>query len=262
MKKYFVTSDIHSYYNPFIKELNKKGFDVENKEHILIICGDLFDRGPDSVKLYEFIMSLSSDRRILIRGNHEYLFIDLLRKDLPDYYDHTNGTVRTFNDFTHYKYYDWYDLIVDKKIKEIEKWILSDEWVDYFETSKYIFTHAFIPLMIDDNSSSKHMYNVNEKYLVYKDDWRKSTAKEFENATWGCPWKLAKSGLNKTGKTIVCGHWHTSDFFNNLKHLRIKYDLHKKNPIFVSKRYKLIGLDGCTAATNKVNILVLNENEL
>lgn len=44
MKKYFVASDIHSFYTPFIKELNKTGFDLNNEEHILIICGDLFDK--------------------------------------------------------------------------------------------------------------------------------------------------------------------------------------------------------------------------
>ena len=68
MKKYFVGSDIHSFYTPFIKELNKKGFDLNNEEHILIICGDLFDRGSESLKLYEFIKSLPKERRILIRG--------------------------------------------------------------------------------------------------------------------------------------------------------------------------------------------------
>lgn len=68
MKKYFVASDIHSFYTPFVKELNKTSFDLNNEEHILIICGDLFDRGSESLKLYEFIKSLPKERRILIRG--------------------------------------------------------------------------------------------------------------------------------------------------------------------------------------------------
>ena len=66
MKKYFVASDIYSFYTPFIKELNKTGFDLNNEEHILIICGDLFDRGSESLKLYEFIKTLPKERRILI----------------------------------------------------------------------------------------------------------------------------------------------------------------------------------------------------
>ena len=106
------------------------------------------------------------------------------------------------------------------------------------------------------------MYKVDVGFLTYNDNWRNASPKEFENSTWGCPWKLAKAGLNKTGKTIVCGHWHTADFFNNLKNLKKKYDLYESNPIFVSKKYKLIGLDACTAATNKVNVLVIEENEL
>lgn len=262
MKKYFITSDIHSFYAPFIKELNRKGFDIENKEHILVVCGDLFDRGPDSLKIYDFIKLLPKERRILIRGNHEYLFIDLLGKDIPDYYDHTNGTMRTLNDLTNNRYSNWYDLAKDTKIHKIKKWFLSDEWIDYYETKKYIFTHSFIPLYIEPKSYTKHMYRINECLLSYKDNWRESTPKEFENATWGCPWKLAKAGLNKTGKTIICGHWHTADFYNNLKNLRVKYNLYLNNPIFISKRYKIIGLDACTAATNKVNVLVLNEDEL
>lgn len=82
MEKYFITSDTHSFYNELIEELNNKGFDVNNNDHIIIMCGDLFDRGPDSLKIYNFIKSLPKDRRVLIRGNHEYLFIDLLGKDL------------------------------------------------------------------------------------------------------------------------------------------------------------------------------------
>ena len=262
MKKYFVVSDIHSFYKPFINELTRKGFDACNNEHVLIVCGDLFDRGPDSKKVYEFIKSLPLDRRILIRGNHEYLFIDALYKETPDYYDHTNGTFQTLDDLCDNRYANWSDLVSDNKLKEIKNWFLSDEWIDYYETKNYIFTHSFIPLKIDDLSYIKHMYKVDVGFLTYNDDWRNASPKEFENSTWGCPWELAKAGLNKTGKTIVCGHWHTADFFNNLKNLKVKYDVYKNNPIFISKKYKLIGLDACTAATNKINVLVLNDNEL
>ena len=68
MKKYLVSSDIHSFYTPCIKKMNKTGFDLNNEEHILIICGDLFNRGSESLKLFEFIKTLPKERRILIRG--------------------------------------------------------------------------------------------------------------------------------------------------------------------------------------------------
>ena len=77
---------------------------------------------------------------------------------------------------------------------------------------------------------------------------------------WGCPWSKAKSGLNKSGKTIVCGHWHTSDFFNHLKNKnnKKKYSIYD-NPIFNSKRYKLIGIDACTAITLSINVFKFEE---
>ena len=43
MKKYFITSDTHGFYIPLIRELDKKRFDLKNKDHILVLCGDLFD---------------------------------------------------------------------------------------------------------------------------------------------------------------------------------------------------------------------------
>ena len=265
MKKYFITSDSHGFYTILINELHKNGFDENNNDHILIFCGDLFDRGDESKEIYNFIKSIPIQRRILIRGNHEYLFIDLMHKKMPDDYDESNGTVKTFNDLTDYKYdyfFEWQNLVSDKKLKNIEKWFMSDEWTDYYETNNYIFTHAFIPLKIDDKSYFKHMYRVETEYLSYKEDWRNSSQKEFENATWGCPWKLALAGLNQTKKYIVCGHWHTADFFNYMMRLKKRYNLYEDNPIFISKKYKLIGLDACTAVTKKINVLVLNEDEL
>ena len=116
--------------------------------------------------------------------------------------------------------------------------------------------HSWIPCA---TQSPKYFYD-NLEEIGYREDWRNATQTEWSDATWGCPWKKAKEGFNKTDKTIVCGHWHTSDFFNNLTKQKKKdiYDC----PIFKSKKYKLIGLDACTAGSHKVNIFVLNEDEL
>ena len=41
MKKYFIVTDVHSFYKIMLDTLNVKGFDVNNNEHYLILCGDL-----------------------------------------------------------------------------------------------------------------------------------------------------------------------------------------------------------------------------
>lgn len=295
MKKYFVISDIHSFYDEMIECLNKKGYDKDNPDHILIVCGDAWDRGTQPLEVYNFLISIPRERRILIRGNHEVLLNQLVERKHYEMHDIHNGTAdtlflikynKTLDEFD-YDYYDklgksslteWssadWDLIRDNKailvskiyegkIKEILDWIYSDEWVNYYETNNYIFVHSWIPVKehIDFNKSLTHGIIIKTGADTYREDWRNATQTEWDDAMWPCPWKNAKAGLNKTGKTIVCGHWHTSDFFNNLSKSKNKKDINH-NPIFISKRYKLIGLDACTVVTYKINVLVINEEDL
>lgn len=289
MKRYFITSDIHGFYLQFKKALDDKKFDINNENHILIILGDIFDRGSEALDLYNFIQSIPKDRRILVRGNHEQLYLDLLKKKFPEGHDFHNGTVDTFcqiakmaeisegistSDYLesgyHYfcgTYYDtekiepecqeyWNEILAKVKKSKITAWIKSKEWVNYFELKDYIFVHSFIPL--NDTRPWLPAHYISGHDYSYREDWRNATKWEWKDATWGCPWRLAKEKLNKTGKYIVCGHWHTSDFYNNLKKVKTYYS-RENNPIFKSNRYKLIGIDACTAISNKVNILIVEE---
>lgn len=78
--KYFCVSDIHSFYTPLKKALKQAGFRKSNKDHCLVVCGDIFDRGEETVQVYEFLKSLPKNRCILIKGNHESLYFGLLKK--------------------------------------------------------------------------------------------------------------------------------------------------------------------------------------
>ena len=62
--KLFCVSDIHSFLEPLKKSLNDAGFDKNNPEHYLLVCGDCFDRGNESEELLYFLMSL--ERKILV----------------------------------------------------------------------------------------------------------------------------------------------------------------------------------------------------
>ena len=282
MKKYFFVSDIHSFCTALTVSLYKNGFDKENPEHILVVLGDIFDRGKETLEVYNFLRSLPDERLILIRGNHESLYLSLLDKSFPETYDFSNGTVRTFCaiagvsekvltwQYWYKKFiadgtveihsaYDmmhkqWEEIVTAVKESPVTEWLKSDKWINYFETPRYICVHSYIPLQAKADT-----FKWNIEYTGYREDWRNATPTEWEDATWGCPWSFAKEKWNKTGKMIMCGHWHTSDFFNHLtKQHKELYDC----PIFISKRYKLVGLDACTARSNKVNVLVLTEEEI
>ena len=278
---YYFVSDIHSFYTPLMTTLNKKGFDINNQDHMLVVLGDVFDRGFETLEVYNFLKSIPEDRLILIKGNHEYLYEKLLNKNFPEGYDFSNGTVRTFCQIAGFdeqvltssywfrrayleekEPHEYFDMPIEmwRQVKEIvamsdvTKWIKSNRWINYLETSKYICVHSWIPVQEEVKFGGAYINEIGPR-----DDWRNATKWEWEDATWGCPWKKAMMGWNNTSKTIMCGHWHTSDFFN---HLTKQRKGKSECPIFKSKKYKLIGLDACTAASNKVNVLVIEEEDL
>ena len=75
--RYILASDIHGCYRQLFDILNLVGYCEEDQ---LIVCGDLFDRGPDSYGVYTEIKRQIEERKvppILIRGNHEQMLFDV-----------------------------------------------------------------------------------------------------------------------------------------------------------------------------------------
>ena len=93
--KYYCISDIHSYYKAMDESLKEAGYNKFNTNDCLVILGDIFDRGPETAELLNFIRSIPKENRILIRGNHEYLLKTIVKKFYPESHDWSNGTVRT-----------------------------------------------------------------------------------------------------------------------------------------------------------------------
>ena len=92
--KYFIVSDIHSCYDKLLEGLEKAGFEANNDNHTLIVNGDIFDRGDKPLELYQYLKNLKN--KIMIQGNHELLFKELLEAELPGHHDAHNGTLDTF----------------------------------------------------------------------------------------------------------------------------------------------------------------------
>lgn len=259
MKTYFVTSDIHGYYKEFKSALKKAGFNAKDPNHILVVLGDLFDRGPQSPEVYKFIKSLPRSRRILIRGNHEILLRKAIKRGYFFEHDLYNGTVGTVMQFTNSEYHDCvYDSeFVCEKFKKngILEWIASDEWQNYAELGNYIFVHSWIPVNILDDTD---IYDAKASTPIKsRPDWREATQEEWEDATWGCPWVMAQKGLVPSGYTIVCGHWSSCEFPKYLDKDLTNYPNYN-----IYRGHGCIALDACTVRSGFCNVLVLTEDEL
>lgn len=245
--KIFACSDIHSAYTPWVQALKKAGFDENNPEHIIIVCGDLLDRMNETAETLEFALSLiRKGRLIYIKGNHDILMQEMLNRGYAEWHDKHNGTQKSYYQLLN-AHADQMDGRSPDKIVMAALLPLYDKMVNYFETKNYIFVHSWIPL----NPKGFNTY-------TYREDWRNATDEEFELATWGNPFEMAKQGLNQTGKVLIFGHFHTSYQWSKDG----KCSEFGNDAIFDPYFGKdFIALDACTVHTNKVNVITL-EDEL
>lgn len=236
----FVVSDIHGHYTLLKKALDAAGFDENNGNHLFICCGDLFDRGQENRKVYDYIRRLP--RKILIKGNHDERLVENLTSREVTAIDMKNGKATTLAEFFGPNAVDDYGRLhlpkYGKMAGILRRFIGS--MVDYYETEHYVFTHGWLPLEKGSNIS------------VLRQDWRTADAASWRSARW-LEWQyLYNTQAMLSGKTIVCGHrpcsygWH--------------FDPARK-PTDAGIFYGdgMIAIDACTIRSGQVNVLVLEE---
>ena len=259
MKKYFVVTDVHSFYDEMMKALNDAGFDKDNSDHIFVSCGDLFDRGPKSYECLQFVNSLPEDRKILVRGNHEDLLDDVFVRRCYTFHDKHNGTDKTVNQLYVSQHQEEEETISSyDKINWLRTWEEYRNYemslVDYARVGNYIFVHGWVPYW------ARTVNDLEEAKIA---DWK--------DARWDNgmrQWRSYGSITNESGElmTIVCGHWHSSfghslyhkDGVEYLNHYSQSYieehQLYEKFTPFIDDG--IVALDACTAYTGFVNCYV------
>lgn len=239
--KYFVSSDIHGFFNEWQNVLKDKGFDLNNPEHKIILCGDLFDRGNQPKEIIEFVLK-HKDKVILIRGNHEDLMERMIERNLSEYGDLCNGTAQTIVDL----YPEWQisEFDLNKIAKETRLQEVLDMCVDYYETKHYIFVHGWIPIV--------------ENCYLYDSNWRTARKESWEKTRWANPVEMYRYEIYEPNKTIVCGHWHCSALWHEQNSDEYEEFGDKANfEPFITKN--MIAIDACTTHSHKVNVVVLED---
>lgn len=246
MPKFFVTSDIHSYFNELVEALKNAKFDENNEEHWLVVCGDCFDRGPDSAKVLNYLQNLP--RKVLIRGNHEKLLLDCCTRGWFGNHDLSNGTARTI---FHLGYGNEFEDMCKDTLAKVKPFI--DGMVNYLETKNYIFVHSWIPVINKDGLPAHYTRG---RSFEFNPDWRNASQEDWDAATWGNPFDMAKRGLIPD-KTIVFGHWATEHKWAEVENRKDFDDNAKFEPYYGDG---IIGIDGCTAYSGKCNVIVIEDD--
>ena len=260
MKRYFACSDIHSFFTEWQDALADKWFDISNKEHIIIICGDLFDRGHQSKECFEFVKKLSEENRLIyVRGNHEDLMFDAVKqidRGMHVGRHHlSNGTINTICDITDINIYDLLSGIFDWKefdniVKNNLLSFIDNTCVDYYELGDTVFVHGWVPTTCDEN-----------KVTIVDENWRDGGWNE---ARWENGMEMFNFGLAPKDKLIVCGHWHASYGHSKITKTCTEFGPDAKFTTFTCHNDEtnsdIIALDACTVHTHFVNCVVFDEN--
>jgi serine/threonine protein phosphatase 1 len=158
----YVMSDIHGQYQMFLKMLTKINF---TDKDTLYILGDIIDRGPEPLEIYEYIKD--KPNIIMIMGNHEKMMINSYDKTL-------NKMLRTYN---HNLWIGNGGNVTEKTLftKSEEK---QQEIISFFSTlpyykiievnnQKYILCHAK-PIICKDNPIEQELQaNIDDETILW-----------------------------------------------------------------------------------------------
>lgn len=238
-KQFFVVSDIHGHYTLLKEALEKVGFDNENENHILICCGDYFDRGNENFEVLKFFERLK--HKVLLRGNHEDLLLKLLQTGKVQPHNYINGTLITLENFFGKYSIDPTDdtICFSGKSRMIDRVCeFIEETVNYFETDKYVFVHGWLP----DKAETPA-----ERQKVSDAAWEKSR--------W-IKWTEKYNGEKVlSDKILICGHMPT--FYAS------RFDSNRLNDcsdIFYGNG--LIAIDAGTYDSKKINVLIIEDKTI
>jgi calcineurin-like phosphoesterase family protein len=216
-----------------IDALTKADWDIDNPDHIFVSCGDLLDRGWHPEECLDFVNNLPKDRKILIRGNHEDLLDEAIKRGFLEYYDYSNGTATTVQLLNHNPSMENPMLKFEHNIKYKT---YKESLYDYYQVQNYIFVHGWVP----------------NSYNKVDPTWESG---DWESARWDNGMKKWHFGAKIEGKTIVCGHWHTSWGHHYIRESSPEWDeqdgIKANFDPFIDNG--IIALDACTAYSGKCN---------
>jgi len=228
--KLFVVSDVHGFATILKSALDSAGYDPSNEDHLLVCCGDLFDRGTENLEVLRFFERI--EKKVIVMGNHDERMLEILYTGKLGEHDMVNGTINTILEF-----FGKYSVVnpngpVDFSGKTALVNRLCGfigEMKDFFETEHYIFVHGWLP-------------NQNGEVIG---DWRNASSNQWHDARWTWWVKGQYMPGRSDDKTVVCGHYPTCVSCGDPS-------------VYHGDRF--IAIDAGTSRSGRINVLVLEDN--
>jgi len=249
--RYYVCSDIHGFCTPFVNSITEAGFFSDPEPHILVILGDLFDRGNQAALLQDYLLDLWRRKLVIfIKGNHEDLYESFAAADdkIPYRYYDINRTLDTATQLTGVSKEQALDNIYSLMSRAMQTPLFTEiipEMRDYLETEHFIFTHGWIPCIKEGVNRFSYLY-----------DWRNADKSTWKSARWINGIEAART-VREIGKTIVCGHWHCS--YGHYRYGNGKAEIGDNADYSPFYSEGIIAIDACTSRSGICNCIVIDD---
>jgi hypothetical protein len=241
------------------------GVNFNKDTDTLVVLGDSFDRGDQSLEVLKYIMSCPN--RILIWGNHDFRLRELILGKAVGGHDYSNGVLETMKSFcpdhaaiesiemlinimqSNSAYEDTYRLLW----RYFSECVWAAEWADLSAT------HGWIPH--ERRIVGRKMGRIEEGESMMP-NWRNATRDEWYNASWAHT-ELCCHFECYPDKPLIVGHWHAWRFRAMFLTGGMTYR-NQEDIDFNTFEYedKFVAIDGCSnAAYGKVNAWVYETDE-
>lgn len=258
--RYYLLTDTHGFFDLVLSSLKESGYYDYEGQKLIVICGDLLDRGEQVKELEQWAFEgLKNGKLILVRGNHEDLAVDFVNRihhylnaDVTKTHHYKNGTVQTFLRLTNFRLDEALSnpLAFYRACKNTTYFkSLIPLSQNYYETKNHLFVHGWIPYFWVDEDCNRT-----------KIDWRTATEEQWKRARWDNGMSLADLGLILEDKTVVCGH-HSCSYGHSV--INGVGSEHGKDAVYDPYYAKgIISFDACSVISNKMNCLVIDDDEI
>lgn len=164
---YYIIGDIHGCLSK-LQNIYSKIQNIIKDEDMIIFLGDYIDRGMDSYKVIEFLMSLSEKHNtVFLKGNHESMLLEYINGDVDTDLFYYNGGDKTV---VSYKKQFGVFRIPEKHLDFFNSLSL------YYEGSNFIAVHAGLNPKIDniEAQSEDEILWIRDQFFRADKKWEKT----------------------------------------------------------------------------------------
>ena len=234
--KIFAVSDIHGHLTVLKRALSDAGFKPNFAGHLLLVLGDIFDRGRENRALLDFLDGISN--KVMLYGNHDGILLDALCTHSVGRLQTRNGTDITISEF--FPSYIDNGVLVPKTAEDRASYNRLMGYIGslsfLFETDHYIFTHGWLP-MDDEGIAPDYEYT---RYGTW------------DYAAWQRWYNFYGKFDIPKGKTLVVGH-SSAVYGVDFDEKRSESDY----STFFGERF--IAIDGTVPRSGRINVLVIED---